>query len=162
MATNVVGFGTTFLGQRDYGSDGSYITTEFVTAFYIPLIPLRSFRVVESGNSMNWLGPSAAYARMSYRGERQPLCWAQVGAVYGAVALSIGSFTLFLAGLGSRESPGPIYELYSHTAIATALMFLSATWPLIAGRILRARAKTRALHARSGNETVLEKPAFRG
>jgi hypothetical protein len=34
-----------FYGQRDFRSDGSYITTEWFTLFYIPLVPFRSFRV---------------------------------------------------------------------------------------------------------------------
>lgn len=152
MATNVVGFGTAFLGQRDYGPDGSYITTEFVTARYVPLVPLRSYRAVESANSFRWVGPRAGYARTDYRVQRQPLCWAQVGSVYGTLALCVGSFSLFILGLGNRQIPGPIYGLYSHTTIATALIFLSAAWPLIITRVLRARAKRRTRAMRSTTE----------
>ena len=39
------GCGTMFYDQRDFRAGGTYITTEWVTAVYLPLIPLRSFRV---------------------------------------------------------------------------------------------------------------------
>jgi hypothetical protein len=45
MATLIQGFGTTFLGQRDFLPDGSHITTEWVVVFFIPIVPLRSLRV---------------------------------------------------------------------------------------------------------------------
>jgi len=102
MPTNVVGFGTIYIGERDYGCDGSYVTTEFVTALYLPVVPLRSFRAVETNSSFRWLGPSAGYARTGYRVQRRPLCWRQVGAVYGTLALCIGSFAVFLHALAAR------------------------------------------------------------
>jgi hypothetical protein len=144
MPTNVMGFGTMYVGGRDYGPHGSYVTTEFVTAPYAPLVPLRGFRVIETGNSLRWLGPRAACDRTIYRAVRQPLCWAQVGTVYITAALCAVSFALFLMALGSQVSPGPIYGLYSHPVIAMPLMFLCATWRPIVGRVLRARAMTDA------------------
>jgi hypothetical protein len=147
VPTTIIGFGTRYLGQRDYGPDGSYVTTEFVTALYIPLIPLRSFRAVETAGSFRWFGPRAAYARTSCLAQRRPLCWAQVGAVYGTLTLCAASFMLFIAGVGNRQSPGPMYGLYSHLTVAVLLMFLSATWPLILARILRATAKRRSATA---------------
>ncbi len=151
VPTNVIGFGTAFLGQRSYGQDGSYVTTEFVTALYFPVVPLRSFRVTETGMTMRWWGPRAAHSTTTYRVRREPLCWAQVGAVYGAVILSVASFELFLLGLGDRQSPGPTYWLYSHMVIAEPLLLLSATWPMIVGLILRGRARRRARMARSAS-----------
>jgi hypothetical protein len=46
MPASINGFGTDFYGERDYHPDGSYITTEWVTAFYFPIIPLRSCRLI--------------------------------------------------------------------------------------------------------------------
>jgi hypothetical protein len=43
------GCGTSYYGQRDRAEDGSYITTEWVTFVYIPLLPIRSYRVLPVG-----------------------------------------------------------------------------------------------------------------
>lgn len=145
MPTNIVGFGTMFIGERDYTFDGSFVTTEFVTVLYVPVVPLRSFRAVETSNSFRWLGSRAGYAKTSYRVQRLPLCWRQVGAVYGTLALCFGSFGIFLRALGSRFNPGPLYDLYSHPLFGMIVLPLIATWPLIVSRILRAKAKRQAL-----------------
>lgn len=50
MASNINGTGTTFRGKRDFLSDGTYITTEWFTIFFLPIIPLRSLRVRENPN----------------------------------------------------------------------------------------------------------------
>lgn len=48
MAFSINGFGTTYYGERDLSRDGSFITTEWITAAYLPLLPLRSLRVSRS------------------------------------------------------------------------------------------------------------------
>ena len=40
------GFGTTFVGECDYEPDGTYITTAWIVALWIPLIPLYSARIL--------------------------------------------------------------------------------------------------------------------
>jgi hypothetical protein len=40
------GFGTQYLGQRDFRPDGSYLTTTFFCLLYLPIFPIRSVRVV--------------------------------------------------------------------------------------------------------------------
>jgi hypothetical protein len=42
---SINGCGTRYYGKQDKRQDGSYITTEWITFFFIPLIPLRSLRV---------------------------------------------------------------------------------------------------------------------
>jgi hypothetical protein len=49
MAYTFNGIGTTFYGKRDFRSDGSYLTTEWVSFVYFPLFPLRSLRVRYQG-----------------------------------------------------------------------------------------------------------------
>jgi hypothetical protein len=46
MPYTFFGIGTQFIGKRDFGSDGSFVTTEFKTAM-LPLYPLNTFRVIE-------------------------------------------------------------------------------------------------------------------
>jgi hypothetical protein len=142
MPSSIAGSGTTFLGQRNFRSDGSYVTTEFITAIYLPLVPIRSFRVIEYGSSHRYFGPNVASSNTLYRGQRIPLCWPQVAAVYATVGLCLTSLILFFLGRGTDVNPGPLNGLNEN--IAVSLAFLSATWPLIAGLILRALAKRRA------------------
>src|ERR1700739_1215446 len=36
------GIGTTFYGQSDFRRDGTFITTEWLVFFFVPIIPIRS------------------------------------------------------------------------------------------------------------------------
>jgi len=49
MAYTFNGIGTTFYGKRDFRSNGSFITTEWVSFLYFPLFPRRSLRVRYQG-----------------------------------------------------------------------------------------------------------------
>jgi hypothetical protein len=49
MAHSIQGFGTTFYGKRDFRADGTYVTTEWIVLFFIPIIPIRSLRVYYHG-----------------------------------------------------------------------------------------------------------------
>ncbi len=49
MAYSFQGFGTTFYGKRDFRPDGTYVTTEWIVLFAVPVIPLRSLRVQYRG-----------------------------------------------------------------------------------------------------------------
>jgi len=45
------GFGTKYYGQRDYALDTSYVTTEWVVFFFIPVVPVESLRVMDLGRT---------------------------------------------------------------------------------------------------------------
>ena len=49
MAWSLNGVGTMFYGKRDFLDDGTYLTTEWVTFFYIPIVPLKTLRVYYEG-----------------------------------------------------------------------------------------------------------------
>ena len=51
MPRSFNGIGTTYFGKREKEPDGSYITTEWVSFLYCPLIPLGSFRVKPTGET---------------------------------------------------------------------------------------------------------------
>jgi len=81
------GFGTAYYGKRDLANDGSYVTTVWVTALWIPLVPLGSYRVLPVGNQQYLTTPV-------------PLCVKQVGNVYFVVvAVLVGIFFIFRADL---------------------------------------------------------------
>lgn len=45
VGSSINGTGTKAYGKRDFRTDGSFITTKWITFLWIPLIPLRSMRV---------------------------------------------------------------------------------------------------------------------
>jgi hypothetical protein len=72
------GCGTRFYGKRDKGEDGSYVVTEWIAFVYIPLIPIRSLRVLPVGGGTNVI----VYSSRNYRTIRVPLSWPQVRNTY--------------------------------------------------------------------------------
>jgi hypothetical protein len=50
VPTSFQGIGTTYYGQKDFGADGSFITTEWAIFAGIPIVPLRSLRVRYEGS----------------------------------------------------------------------------------------------------------------
>ncbi len=79
MAFTFQGIGTTFYGQRGFRADGSYITTEWIVLCYIPVVPMRSLRVLAKGSES--LG--ALYHKQNYAVlEERQLSWKQVLCTY--------------------------------------------------------------------------------
>jgi hypothetical protein len=78
MPYTINGCGTRFYGKRDRAEDGSYITTEWITFIYAPLLPIRSYRVLPVGEGTNII----VHSSQRYQTLRVPLCWAQVRNVY--------------------------------------------------------------------------------
>jgi hypothetical protein len=74
MPYTLNGFGTTYYGHRDPAEDGSYVTTLWITALYVPILPLGSHRVLPVGNGTNWV----VHRSQGYQARTVPLCWEQV------------------------------------------------------------------------------------
>lgn len=51
MAYTFNGIGTMFYGECDFRPDGTFITTEWLVLFWIPLFPVRSLRVRLQGET---------------------------------------------------------------------------------------------------------------
>jgi hypothetical protein len=86
MPLLVNGFGTRFYGKCHGHEDDSHVTTEWVVAFYFPIAPTRSLRVIrDSSRDGSLLGMhSYAYDIL----DEYPIYWPQVRRVY--------LFTVFL------------------------------------------------------------------
>ena len=78
MPFTLKGCGTKFYGKRDEDTDGSYITTEWITLAYLPLIPLRSFRICPTGKGTN----AIVYNSQEFRAQKVPLNKRQVRNIY--------------------------------------------------------------------------------
>lgn len=51
-----VGCGTRFYGVTNRQPDGSFVTTEWFSLFYIPLVPIQSYQVIHLGNMPDFEG----------------------------------------------------------------------------------------------------------
>ncbi len=80
------GFFSTTLGQTDFRSDGSYVTTQWLSVLMVPLVPRASFRVLEFRHL-----PKGPYKAC----EEVPLCFRQVFSVYLLAALC-AAWALFI------------------------------------------------------------------
>jgi hypothetical protein len=45
VGRSINGTGTRVYGKRDFRTDGSFVTTKWITFLWVPLVPLRSMRV---------------------------------------------------------------------------------------------------------------------
>jgi len=90
MAFTLNGIGTRYCGVR-WLPDGTYVTTEWVVIFFIPLIPIRSLRVVSEEYTFSALG-----AGFPFKAQRIPLDIRMVLGLYVRAAISIlGLFAVF-------------------------------------------------------------------
>lgn len=96
MPFRLNGFGTAFCGQCDFRPDGSFITTKWITAAYVPIIPLRSFRLVRAASRDENL---VFYRSEGYNIlEKLPVRWPQVFRIYLFMACAV-AWWIFLIWL---------------------------------------------------------------
>jgi hypothetical protein len=130
MSFTFQGIGTTFYGQRDFRTDGSFVTTEWAVIFGIPIVPLRSLRVVEGGSSSAFVG--ILYEKQSYAVlEKHWPNWKQVVYTYGYISLLVGWVVLVIS---------IAHSLSSHaldTVSSVWLVFIACMIPVPTPWILR-------------------------
>lgn len=138
MAWSLNGCGTTFYGQRDYRADGSYITTEWVVAFCIPIIPLRSLRVRYRGPGERrfpiGFGSGESYAVY----EETVPNWRQVLGTYALIVLPI-CWLILIFDLGLPYFP----EELKNDKAAFFVLAVAVIVPAFVPHVLRYRAKKR-------------------
>lgn len=93
MPSTINGVGTAYYGNRDRSPDGSYVTTLFFALLYVPLLPLRSFRVLPVGEHTGvrnrYFPTPFMVGNQHYKVERVPMNWGQVLNVYMGAALGV-------------------------------------------------------------------------
>jgi len=91
-----MGFGTKFFGATDRQEDGSFVTTEWVILFNVPVVPLRSLRVsVADYQADSFMGIEICSYNVHCH---VPLSWRQVFSAYAwliipsllVVAITVG------------------------------------------------------------------------
>ena len=163
MPTSIQGFGTAWYGQSDYRADGSYVTTEWVVAALLPLIPLRSLRVNPN------LGPDQAardlrdswpgmYRKQTYLIESGgvKLNWLQVLRTYAFLGLlSLWGYVVW-ALAESVIFGGQKWFFFA----LLASFSLPSSIPFLLRR--RARSRVRGLGSSSDWQTILMVALFLG
>lgn len=88
MPHSINGIGTRYYGESGHRADSSYVTTEWFAIFLIPIIPLRSFRVIRqtANDRATIFGHSASYQIL----ERLPMAWVQVLKTYLFFVICLG------------------------------------------------------------------------
>jgi hypothetical protein len=140
MAYSLNGFGTTFYGERDHRADGTYITTEWITAFYIPLIPLRSFRLGYRGPAQSKSGFGFGSAESYAVFEKTRPNGKQVLSVYGFLVFCAAWLILTVRMLQLLYPNG----LKDHGEVYFALA-VAVLGPISIPFFLRRRARKRAV-----------------
>lgn len=126
-----IGTGTTFCGKRDFEPDGSFLTTEWVVIFCVPIFPIQSFRVRYLGPAPRRVpigfGSSESYAvsQRTTPNRKQVLC------VYGFAMF-------FIAWMGATF--GFVVLNIENPYVAPYLFFLSCLLPAPVPWLLRTRA----------------------
>lgn len=151
VAYSFNGIGTTYYGKRDFAADGSYVTTEWFVFIWLPIVPLRSLRVQESGSESRLLGWADTYRVLSVTSPNVR----QVLFTYGFVAsFAIGVYLLSLA-ISLRQKVLPLSS-YPQLGLAIDAVAIGC-WvalPLLP-YVLRRIARARLSRARRGDRADL-------
>jgi hypothetical protein len=129
-----------FFGQREYHQDGSYITTEWIAVCYVPLIPLRSFRLRYHGPGISTSSVGfGSVARYAVYQKALPN-WRQVLCTYGLIGLYVAALFLMVK-IGEHYFPSgfgghPIAFFSGLAAVGVVPAFIPA--------ILRRQARRKA------------------
>jgi L-asparagine transporter-like permease len=86
MAYTFRGIGAMRYGQRDFRTDGSYVTTLWFVVFYVPVVPLKSIRVRRTGDT-KYYGLTRRYVEEVL--QQPTLDWTQIISVYAWFAALI-------------------------------------------------------------------------
>ena len=131
MPFTINAIGTTYYGKRDLQPDGSYVTTEWVVFLFVPLIPLRSRRLIrDPGQDVNAvLVTSQGYLVL----ERIPLHVNQVLSTYLLLASLVGlEFAAYglskVFNLNTPNNPVTLFLLYTAPFYIALLVPVFLQW----------------------------------
>lgn len=88
--SSINGFGTTFYGECDYQSDGSYTSTYWIILAFIPVIPLYSARILHKEGTR-------------YQYEKIPINWQQVFRIWAFIAAWISGYLMCVMWLNQAQ-----------------------------------------------------------
>ncbi len=107
MPYSINGFGTQLVGERDFHPDGSHLTTEWFVLFMLPIVPLRSLRVIPAGVDQQH-GPLTLREHYHVIEKKLP-CARQVLSVYGFSLIYITFLVLWFLLPSPSRTLEPIH-----------------------------------------------------
>jgi Hsp70 protein/DnaJ C terminal domain len=159
MPASINGCGTTYYGSRDFYSDGSYITTEWIIFVHIPILPLASFRVLPDGSGQNYL----VFNSQNFRVQKVPLCRQQVRNTYLTILIVILSLVLLAIFTSINGILALIYLVFLLSLLIFRKTYLN--WCRKIVRTIRSRnqfarhsPKQQSSDARTDLDLILELP----
>jgi len=87
MPTSINGFGTILYGKRSLRTDGSYVTTQWFAVLWLPILPVKSMRIKETGSRQSGLFSHMEYAIL----EELPFQLPQILETYLFAGVLLGS-----------------------------------------------------------------------
>jgi hypothetical protein len=139
MALLIQGFGTAFVGQRDFWSNGSYLTTEWIVLFFVPVLPLKTMRVrsVEYENS-------GFYQKEGYViHQTMPIHIRQVLSVY-AFTISYIAYLSAVLWIAIERISQSAFEELNWVGFAAFIAVIASPWAVPFYLRRRARHRVRA------------------
>ena len=142
--STVNGIGTFHHGYGDPRADGSFIATNYVVVFFMPLIPLASARLRHHGLDDDLgLGPVASGRAELEVVERLPLQWPQIARTYlkcwllvpllllWPMVLLIGVAGIMSATAGKDATSALMNQVAPVVAVVNAANFIGMAWYLL-------------------------------
>jgi hypothetical protein len=140
MPYTLNGIGSGYYGKRDFRSDGSFVTTEWLSFLYVPILPFRSLRVRYNGpvesKSLFFMSSAQSYTVFT----RTFLNWKQVLYIYGYISLFV-TWAIFIVWFFF------FYPLVSASEFTVVLAFIACLLPVPIPGILRAYAYKKMMRA---------------
>jgi hypothetical protein len=149
MAFTFHGIGTMVYGERDYWPDGSFVTTEWFVAAYVPVFPIISKRISYTRNSDHSVYDNNGY----FVCELLPLDRRQVASVYAWFAAVLGPVIVW--GMYQDE----LTRLLGNEDWAAGLCIASSAIAVVVPYFLRKWAKDRKMEEwKRQNQGLCGKP----
>ena len=132
--SNFAGCGTVFYSATKKRDDGSFITTQWFVIFYIPIIPIQSYRVIKGAQSSQFGGVYISNTSNYYILEKLKLEPSHIIRGY----IFILSFILIMVGIFSGMSSNSNPDKFAETA-TSATMGLLFVYAIIGYFLFRAK-----------------------
>jgi hypothetical protein len=139
IPTSFKGIGTRCFGQREFRSDGTFVTTEFSIMGNFPVLPIRSLRVRYLGRRRNPAEPGLRPGPLYEIHEETNLNWIQIGYVYAFMVFVV--WWLFFFGRRCDSFTKNMDE-----KLGALVIILGFVWPFFipsAMRFVRRRWRSR-------------------
>ncbi len=128
-----IGWGTKFYCATERSNDSSFLTTQWFTFFYIPVIPVQSYRIIRGASDYKWHGYTATSTTYFQVLECKRL---QMNHIIKVIGLMLSYIILIvLMTLFAKNTTGPGPSAAGADTTVSAILGLTVVY-LVAGYFL--------------------------